>query len=65
MCGLGFIHQGRQSPRPAVPRGSKMNEYEAGKQDALTGEVDFAWNDMWSDDYREGVTDGLMSLSLV
>lgn len=42
-----------------------MNEYEAGKRDALNGDVDFAWNDMWSDAYREGVTDGLMSLSLV
>ena len=42
-----------------------MNEYEAGKQDALRGDVELAWSDHWSDAYREGVTDGLMSLNLV
>ena len=40
-------------------------DYNDGRQDALSGEVKMEWSDYWTDGYREGVTDGLMSLSLV
>lgn len=42
-----------------------MDEYEAGRQDAFAGEVDFAWSDQWGSDYREGVTDALASMGRI
>ena len=36
-----------------------LSDYEWGKQDALAGQVEFAWRDQWSDEYARGVQDGV------